>query len=97
MKTFLTFLLGLLITFSAYAQANQIDTKDPRLKGLDEELTALLDTFKVAGFGVAIVEKDKVLYSKGIGYRDYEKKVPATANTLFAIGSCSKSFTSAFY
>jgi CubicO group peptidase (beta-lactamase class C family) len=55
----------------------------------------LLAEWKVAGFAVAVVDKDKVVYAKGFGYRDYEKKLPATANTLFAIGSCSKAFTSA--
>ncbi|WP_425392057.1 serine hydrolase [Ekhidna sp.] len=66
---------------------------DKRLKGLDSELNEVLETWKAAGFAVAIVEKDKVLYAKGFGYRDYENKKAADANTLFAIGSCSKSFT----
>ncbi|SFF48123.1 CubicO group peptidase, beta-lactamase class C family [Sunxiuqinia elliptica] len=47
------------------------------------------------GFAVAIVEKDKIIYSEGFGYSDYENKIPVDANTLFAIGSTSKAFTSA--
>ena len=43
---------------------------------------------------MAVVEKNKVVYAKGFGYSDYEKKVPVTPNTLFAIGSCTKAFTS---
>jgi hypothetical protein len=31
---------------------------------------------------------------KGLGHRDFEKKVPVTPDTLFAIGSSSKAFTS---
>lgn len=66
---------------------------DKRLKGLDKELNEVLETWKAAGFAVAVVEKNKIIYVKGFGYRDYENKKPVTENTLFAIGSCSKAFT----
>ena len=66
---------------------------DKRLKDLDKELNAVLEVTKTAGFAVAIVEGDKVIYAKGYGYQDYENKIPVDANTLFAIGSSSKSFT----
>jgi CubicO group peptidase (beta-lactamase class C family) len=66
---------------------------DKRLKGLDSELNEVLETWKAAGFAVAVVEKNKVIYAKGFGFRDYESKKPVDANTLFAIGSCSKAFT----
>lgn len=62
---------------------------------LDEELAEILKTWNASGFAVAVVEKDKVIYAKGFGYRDYENKLPVTTKTLFAIGSSSKSFTSA--
>ncbi|KAA3620978.1 MAG: serine hydrolase [Bacteroidetes bacterium] len=68
---------------------------EKRLAGLDEELQEVLETWQTPSFAVAVVEKDKVVYAKGFGYSDYENKVPADANTLYAIGSCSKSFTSA--
>jgi len=87
-------LLGCLLATALQAQSPQIDTQDKRLKGLDKELEALLDELHIAGFGVAIVEGEDVLYAKGIGYRDLENQVPADANTLFAIGSCTKAFTS---
>lgn len=75
--------------------AQKKSAADTRLAGLDAELQKVLDTWKASGFAVAVVEKNKVIYAKGFGYRDYEKKLPATPNTLFAIGSCSKAFTSA--
>ncbi len=89
MKSFFIFILALLYVSIAFAQT------DIRLKGLDIELNEILSVTKAAGFAVAVVEKDKVIYSKGFGYRDYENKIPADANTLFAIGSCTKAFTSA--
>ena len=65
------------------------------LEGVENDLNQILKATKGAGFAVAVVNKDKVIYSKGFGYRDYENKIPADGNTLFAIGSSTKAFTSA--
>ena len=88
MKKVLFLLFSLSILTSAISQ--NIDT---RFKGLEKELNTVLETWKTAGFAVAVVEKNKIIYAKGFGYSDYENKTPATANTLFAIGSCTKAFT----
>jgi len=71
-----------------------IGQNDERLEGLDKVLEKALKSFNQTGFAVAVVENDKVIYSKGFGYRDYEKKIKVDTNTLFAIGSCTKAFTS---
>lgn len=68
---------------------------DKRLKGIEKELNALLKATKTSGFAVAVIQKDKVIYSSGFGYRDYENKIPVDSNTLFAIGSSTKAFTCA--
>jgi Beta-lactamase class C and other penicillin binding proteins len=47
----------------------------------------------IPGMSLAIVKDDKVIYSKGLGFKDFEKKVAATADTQFAIGSATKAFT----
>ncbi len=83
----------LIFTLSALSITAQ--KKDKRLKGLEKELTSVLEATKAPGFSVAIVEGDKVIFTKGFGYKDYENKTPVDANTLFAIGSSSKAFTSA--
>ena len=88
-KYLFLFICSLCIGTSVYAQT------DKRLKGIEKELNTILKTTKAAGFSVAVVEGKKILYAKGFGYRDYENKVPVDANTLFAIGSSSKSFTAA--
>lgn len=78
-----------LMTFaSVFAQ-------DVRLKGIEKELNQVLKDQNAAGFAVAVVQGDKVIYSQGFGYRDLENKLPVTPNTLFAIGSTSKAFTCA--
>lgn len=66
---------------------------DKRFDGLDTAFARVLKTWHAAGFAVAVVEKNKIVYAKGFGYRDVDNKLPVTANTLFAIGSCTKAFT----
>jgi CubicO group peptidase (beta-lactamase class C family) len=63
------------------------------LDGLDEFITQTMKDWKVPGLAIAVVQGDKVTLLKGYGYRDMEKQLPVTPNTLFAIGSITKSFT----
>lgn len=89
----LFFLLALLSMQYVNAQKKSTRPADP-LAGIDTLLERILKDRNAAGFAVAVIKKDKIIYAKGFGYRDYEKKIPVTPNTLFAIGSCTKAFTS---
>ncbi len=42
---------------------------------------------------VALVDRDQVLWAAGLGVADRASGRPATADTLFRIGSITKSFT----
>ncbi len=66
---------------------------DKRFAGIDTALARVLSVWKGPGFAVVVVEKNKVVYANGFGFRNYEEKLPVTPNTLFAIGSCTKAFT----
>jgi CubicO group peptidase (beta-lactamase class C family) len=90
-KTLLAVLL-LAHLISVWAQKRTIPSPDPFV-GLDTAFQRILKDRKAAGFAVAVVSKDKIIYAKGFGYRDFDKKMPVTPNTLFAIGSCTKAFT----
>lgn len=68
-------------------------TTDYRLKGLEQDIESLMKSYNAVGLSVSVVENDKVIYSKGFGYRDLENKLPVTANTIFPIGSITKAFT----
>jgi CubicO group peptidase (beta-lactamase class C family) len=68
---------------------------DPRLEGLEEELEKVLETWDAPGFSVVVVDRDQVIFQKGFGFRDYENQLPVTPQTVFAIGSSTKAFTSA--
>jgi len=94
MKSILNVFLLFLLALSSLAQSKKQKTGDP-LAGIDTLFNKILKDQQVAGFAVAVVKGDQVIYSKGFGYRDVESKKPVTPNTLFAIGSSTKSFTSA--
>ena len=42
---------------------------------------------------IAVFKGNEIVWSKGYGMADVEKKIPATANTIGRTGSISKSFT----
>ena len=84
-------MLGIFFQQSTQAQS----TNDPRLAGLETTINKILADHHAAGVAVAVVEKNKVVYARGFGYRDIEKKLPVTPTTQFAIGSCTKAFTAA--
>jgi CubicO group peptidase (beta-lactamase class C family) len=64
-----------------------------RLSGLDQYVEKLLKDWNTPGCGIAVVYKDKLVLAEGYGYRDLEKKLPVTSNTLYKIGSDTKLFT----
>jgi CubicO group peptidase (beta-lactamase class C family) len=65
-----------------------------RLAGFDAFMEKTLKDWNAPGIGVGIVVGDKLVFAKGYGYRDYEKKLPITSQTLFPIASNTKLFTS---
>jgi len=64
-----------------------------RLDGFDAYMAQTLKDWNTPGIGVGIVVNDKLVFAKGYGYRDYEKKLPFTSTTLHQIASNSKLFT----
>ena len=89
----ITFVITCLSLFSQKKNAKNIPASNDRFAGLDTAFERALKEWHAAGFAVAVIEKDKVVYAKGFGFRDIEHKIPVTPNTLFAIGSCTKAFT----
>lgn len=59
---------------------------------LEERIRQVLDSMHVPGTGLAIVRHDSVVYAGGLGLARVDPAVPATAATLFRIGSTSKAF-----
>ncbi len=80
----------LIISQNASAQTIDVTKK---LKGFDQTIEKILKDWNVPGCGIGIVVKDKLVFARGYGYRDLEKKLPVTPNTLFQIASNTKLFT----
>jgi len=86
----LALVLGVVAPAFAQDQGAQVATK---LQGFDAFMEKVLKDWKAPGIGVGIVVNDKLVFAKGYGYRDYEKKLPITSQTLFPIASNTKLFT----
>lgn len=69
------------------------DTTGHALNELRDLIPKMLKEWNVPGVAIAVIHHDSVVFIDGFGYRDVEHKLPVTANTLFAIGSATKAFT----
>jgi CubicO group peptidase (beta-lactamase class C family) len=93
MKYFFSCCITLLFFTIANGQTKETDYKEA-LRIIDSWLTAQRDFDKLPGLSVAIVNDQDILFSKGYGFADVEKKVPMQAETICSICSVSKLFTS---
>src|SRR5215831_6293118 len=84
-----------LLLFHSAGAAVPCQEADPKhtLDGLRPWITAEMEKAKLPGMAMAIVQNGKMLCAEVFGLRDVEHNLPVTTQTLFAIGSTSKSFT----
>lgn len=83
---------ALLFTFHV-SLFTAVPAQAPDLKALDAYIEQARKDWNIPGLSVGIVRNDSVVFLKGYGVRELGKADPVTPNTLFAIGSNSKSFT----
>ncbi len=62
-------------------------------KPLESIISSLMADSQVPGLSIAIAKGDELIYAKGFGARDLEHNIPATPDTIYGFGSCSKSYT----
>ena len=62
---------------------------------IDTYVQKTMREWQVPGLALAVVRNDSLLFAKGYGVRELGKPEPFDANTVFAIASSTKSFTSA--
>ena len=53
----------------------------------------LVTTSHIPGITLSVAQYGRVLYEKAFGYRDVERGIAATSETVFGLGSVSKNFT----
>jgi len=90
LKRVLFIMLSCLLALPLLAQETEIQKK---LRGFDRYMDKTLKDWNTPGVGVGIVVKNKLVFAKGYGYRDYGKRLPVTPNTLYQIASNTKLFT----
>ncbi len=66
-----------------------------------QSVTEKLDSFMTAAYSahdfsgvVLIARNDSVLLEKGYGWKDYSRRIPQNINSIFPVGSITKTFTS---
>ena len=52
-----------------------------------------MDDKKLPALSIALVDDQKVVWAAGFGFQDRDRKIPATAETVYRVGSVSKLFT----
>ena len=61
--------------------------------GLDALIAREVADKNLPALSVALIDDQRVVWAKGYGFQDRDKKVPATAETVYRVGSVSKLFT----
>lgn len=79
----------LLVTAAALAGLSQAAFAD----GVDDYLKAQMTARHIPGLSVVVVQNGKVVKAQGYGLANVEQSSPATADTIYPIGSLSKQFT----
>ena len=86
------FLIAVLTLFTsqAFTQKSKVD-----LKKLDKYYEQVVKEWGIPGMTVGIVKDGELIFSKGYGVKEEGKNDKPDGNTLYAIASNSKAFTSA--
>jgi N-acyl-D-amino-acid deacylase len=66
---------------------------DPKFAKVDDLMVLMVTKFKLPGAVLAVARDGKLLYARGFGYADVDKKEEMKADALFRISSISKPFT----
>ena len=88
----ITALFLFIFVFQGFAYSQSLDEK---LKEIDAYANTVMQTHGGPGMAIAVVKDDKVAFAKGYGTRELGENEPVDENTVFAIASNSKAFTTA--
>ncbi|MEI6124890.1 MAG: serine hydrolase domain-containing protein, partial [Bacteroidota bacterium] len=83
-------LINLIVSINLHAQEKN------KIPGLDNYISNIFKVLQIdtmPGASVLVSQNGDIIYQKGFGYADIEKKIPVTPDTKFKIGSISKQFT----
>jgi CubicO group peptidase (beta-lactamase class C family) len=78
---------------AATAAADEPTDYHAVISKLSGEIPEEMKAAKAVGLSIALVDRDRTVWTKGFGLANRERGVPATADTLFHIGSSAKTMT----
>ncbi|MGA7721462.1 MAG: serine hydrolase domain-containing protein [Ignavibacteriaceae bacterium] len=88
-KAFIALIFTILIITTPDFAQNSLDS-------LIQSLPATCESYMTQrgwpGLSIAVVLDNKIIYSQAFGYADVDKKIPATTNTIYRVGSITKVF-----
>ena len=98
MKKIIGFVLFIII-FTCLSVSVKLQAQETNKKpGLDNYISNMFSSLQIdsmPGASVLVSQNGEVIFQKGFGYANIEKKIPVTPDTKFKIGSISKQFTAA--
>jgi len=71
------------------------DSNFPLREPLSTLIRSEMREHDVIGLSIAVIDDQKVVWADGFGYAHREKKIPARADTLYAVGGLTQLFTAA--
>jgi CubicO group peptidase (beta-lactamase class C family) len=86
--------LGLLSPLAVVRAADPASAEEA-MSSFDRTVTEFMEARKIPGGSLAVVKDRRLVYAKGYGWADREKKIPVKPETLFRVASISKPFTAA--
>src|SRR5207245_6559452 len=66
---------------------------EPVVRALEPFIRHEMEVKQLPALSIALVDDQQVAWAAGFGLRDPEQKIPATAATVYRVGSVSKLFT----
>ncbi len=87
-------MVAVLAVFNAsWLGAQTTDPADLEVESwIEENVPLYMERARMPGFSIAVVRDGETIYAEGFGLRDTQKDLPATPDTLYGIGSITKSF-----
>jgi cyclic peptide transporter len=82
-----------ILCFGVSLSAKKREMKEFSIDEIKETVQKLMEEGDIPGLSLVILRPEQPDFIEGFGYADLEKNIPVTRDTLFEIGSCSKSFT----
>ena len=90
LATTLTIVIGSVCVSAQQRSVVRLDSSKISSSEIDTEVTRLMELAHVTGVGIAILNDGKVAYVKSYGFRDKEKQLPLTPDSVMTAASLTK-------